>query len=108
MQRKSIIIGACGQIGSELVRALRASDGTNQVIATDIQESNPEVVNSGPFEILDAKSRQDIRSALERHKIDTVFLMAALLSAKAEKYPEKAWRLNMSSLFNVLARNRFG
>ncbi|NNK87305.1 MAG: NAD-dependent epimerase/dehydratase family protein, partial [Flavobacteriaceae bacterium] len=69
MQRKTIIIGACGQIGSELVRELRASDGTDQVIATDIRESNAEVVNSGPFEILDAKSRQDIRSAIERHNV---------------------------------------
>ncbi|NNF76356.1 MAG: NAD-dependent epimerase/dehydratase family protein [Flavobacteriaceae bacterium] len=108
MQRKTLIIGACGQIGSELVRILRAQQGTDNIIATDIKASNREVVDSGIFEILDAKSREEIRSAIERHNIGTVYLMAALLSAKAEQYPEKAWRLNMSSLFNVLELAREG
>ena len=108
MQSKTLIIGACGQIGSELVRTLRALEGSENIIATDIRATNPEVVDSGIFEILDAKSRQDVRSAIERHNIETVYLMAALLSAKAEQYPEKAWRLNMSSLFNVLELAREG
>ncbi|MBT8258177.1 MAG: NAD-dependent epimerase/dehydratase family protein [Bacteroidia bacterium] len=108
MKRKTLIIGACGQIGSELVRILRAQQGTDNIIATDIKASNREVVDSGIFEILDAKSREEIRSAIERHNIGTVYLMAALLSAKAEQYPEKAWRLNMSSLFNVLELAREG
>ncbi|NNF73820.1 MAG: NAD-dependent epimerase/dehydratase family protein, partial [Flavobacteriaceae bacterium] len=108
MQTKTLIIGACGQIGSELVRALRKTHGVEQVIATDIRESNRDVVDSGPFEILDAKSREELRSAIERHNVGTVYLMAALLSATAEAHPEKAWRLNMSSLFNVLELAREG
>ena len=108
MQSKTLIIGACGQIGSELVRTLRAREGADRIIATDIKESNKEVVESGTFEILDAKSRQEVRSAIERHDVDTVYLMAALLSARAEEFPEKAWRLNMSSLFNVLELAREG
>ncbi len=108
MQKKTLIIGACGQIGSELVRTLRDSEGSDTIIATDIRESNEQVVQSGPFEILDAKSREEIRSAVQRHNADTVYLMAALLSAKAEEDPEKAWRLNMSSLFNVLELAREG
>ena len=102
MTSKTLIIGACGQIGSELTRALRSMEGEEQIIATDIKESNPEVVNSGPFEILDAKNYEAIQDCIQRHDIKTVYLMAALLSATGEKYPEKAWNLNMTSLFHVL------
>ena len=102
MRSKTLIIGACGQIGSELTRALRAMEGENSVIATDIKESNPDVVKSGPFEILDAKNYDAILDCIKRHEVKTVYLMAALLSATGEKYPEKAWNLNMTSLFHVL------
>lgn len=102
MTSRTLIIGACGQIGSEIVRALRATNGASAVIATDIYDKNTEVVNSGPFEILDAKDYEAIKDCIQRNNIDTVYLMAAILSAKGEQYPEKAWDLNMTTLFNVL------
>jgi len=77
-------------------------NGVDNVIASDINESNINLVNSGPFEILDAKNYKQIKNCVEKHNIDTIYLMAALLSARGEKYPKKAWNLNMTSLFNVL------
>lgn len=106
---KILIIGAGGQIGSELTYKLRSLYGDDNVVATDINQNNLDVVNSGIFEILDAKDYDGIKSCVERHDIDTIYLMAAMLSATGEKYPEKAWNLNMDSLFHVLnlARDKF-
>ncbi|RNL80798.1 NAD-dependent epimerase/dehydratase family protein [Sinomicrobium pectinilyticum] len=102
MTPKILIIGACGQIGSELTLALRALYGNEQVIASDIREGNEELMRSGSFEILDATDKNTITSCVRKHKITDVYLMAAMLSATAEKYPDKAWDLNMNSLFHVL------
>jgi nucleoside-diphosphate-sugar epimerase len=99
---KVLIIGACGQIGSELTYALRAQNGIQSVIASDINKGNLELVNSGPFEIIDAKDFQSIKDCVLKYKIDVIYLMAAMLSAKGEKHPEMAWDLNTTSLFNVL------
>lgn len=99
---KVLIIGACGQIGSELTYALRAQNGIQSVIASDINRGNLELVNSGPFEIIDAKGFKSIKDCVLKHKVDTIYLMAAMLSAKGEKHPEMAWNLNTTSLFNVL------
>jgi nucleoside-diphosphate-sugar epimerase len=102
MVSKILIIGACGQIGSELAYQLRAELGTENIIASDITESNMALVKSGPFETIDARSLGEIEACIKKHNVDTVYLMAALLSATGEKYPEKAWDLNMNSLLNVL------
>ena len=102
MVSKVLIIGACGQIGSELTYKLRLELGDENVIASDIRESNIELVESGPFEIIDAKSLKQIKDCIKKHNVDTVYLMAALLSATGEKYPQKAWNLNTTSLLNVL------
>ena len=102
MPSRTLIIGACGQIGSELTLRLRTMHSPSDVIASDIKAKHQEVVDSGPFEIIDAKNYEDIKACVLKYEVDTVYLMAALLSATAEKYPEKAWRLNMASLFNVL------
>lgn len=102
MISKVLIIGACGQIGSELTSKLREEIGNENVIASDISRSNLEVVNAGPFEIIDAKDFNGIRENVLKYNVDTVYLMAAMLSATGEKYPEKAWDLNMTSLFHVL------
>lgn len=99
---KILVIGACGQIGSELTNKLRLQNGVDNVIASDINKNNIELVNSGPFEIIDAKKFDEIKSCVEKHNINTIYLMAALLSAKGEQFPDKAWNLNMTSLFNVL------
>lgn len=97
-----LIIGACGQIGTELTTELRAKYGRNNVVASDINTRNLDLVNSGPFEIIDAKNFNAVRDCCLNYKIDTVYLMAALLSATGEKYPMEAWDLNMNSLFHVL------
>ncbi len=102
MQKPILIIGACGQIGTELTIALREKYGRNKVIASDIREGNDEIMASGPFEILDATSHAAIEDVVMHHEIDEVYLMAAMLSATAEKFPMRAWDLNMNSLFNVL------
>ena len=109
MISKILVIGACGQIGSEITYKLRLQNGVDNVIASDITESNIELVNSGPFEVIDAKNYNQIKNCVEKHNINTIYLMAALLSAKGEQFPEKAWSLNISSLFNVLdlAKEKF-
>uniref|UniRef100_UPI00404A2D9B NAD-dependent epimerase/dehydratase family protein n=2 Tax=Gelidibacter sp. TaxID=2018083 RepID=UPI00404A2D9B len=102
MSSKILIIGACGQIGSELTYKLREIYGHDNVIASDISYNNLDVVNSGLFEIVDAQDYASVKVCVEKHNIDTVYLMAAMLSATGEKYPMKAWDLNMNSLFHVL------
>jgi nucleoside-diphosphate-sugar epimerase len=102
MSTKILIIGACGQIGTELTQKLRAIYGVENVIASDIRKLNVDVVNSGPFEVVNALDYNQIQHLVEIHKIDEVYLMAALLSATAEKNPSFAWDLNMNSLFHVL------
>ena len=109
MTPKILIIGACGQIGSELTYELRRLYGDANVIASDISYSNLDIVNSGLFEIVDAQDYASIKICVEKYRINTIYLMAAMLSATGEKYPMKAWSLNMDSLFNVLnlARAKF-
>ena len=102
MAQKILIIGACGQIGSELTYKLRDIHGDENVIASDISYNNLDLVNSGIFEIVDAQDYGSILLCVEKHEINTVYLMAAMLSATGEKYPMKAWDLNMNSLFHVL------
>lgn len=102
MQKSILILGACGQIGTELTFALRELYGNEQVVASDIREGTDSLMNSGPFELLDATNYEAIEDVVMYHEIDEVYLMAAMLSATAEKFPERAWNLNMNSLFNVL------
>lgn len=102
MTSKILIIGACGQIGTELTLALRKKLGNNNVIASDIREGNKELMESGPFEIADATSFEEIENVVAHHEIEEIYLMAAMLSATAEKFPMKGWNLNMNSLFHVL------
>lgn len=97
-----MIIGAAGQIGTELTAALRQKYGSDIVIASDIKEMDFNLVPEGPFEILDATDFDHIQKIVEQYKITEVYLMAAMLSAVAEKAPMKAWDLNMNSLFHVL------
>ncbi|MFV9551623.1 NAD-dependent epimerase/dehydratase family protein [Algibacter sp. PT7-4] len=102
MSSKILIIGACGQIGSELTFKLRHLFGNENVIASDINAGNVEISKTGIFEIVDAQNYTSVKNCIEKHQIDTVYLMAAMLSATGEKHPEKAWNLNMNSLFHVL------
>ncbi|MBT8182404.1 MAG: NAD-dependent epimerase/dehydratase family protein [Eudoraea sp.] len=102
MHKSILILGACGQIGTELTLALRERYGNDQVVASDIREGSESLMNSGPFELLDATNYEAIEDVVMYHEIEEVYLMAAMLSATSEKFPERAWNLNMNSLFNVL------
>ncbi len=102
MKTAVLILGACGQIGSELTIKLREKYGVDAVIASDIRTGSDELMHSGPFEILDATNKEAIQDCIKKHNITDVYLMAAMLSATAEKKPELAWHLNMTSLLNVL------
>ena len=102
MNKSILIIGASGQIGTELTLKLREINGGNAVIASDIHEGNDELMNSGPFEFINAMDFERILTIVHKYRINEIYLMAAMLSATGEKFPEKAWDLNMNSLFNVL------
>ncbi len=105
--RKILVIGCLGQIGSELVPALRTKYGNDNVIASD--RRNPEVeteLGSGPFINIDALDRDAIRHIVKEYNIDTIYHMASLLSATGEKMPQAAWNLNMNGLINVLEVGR--
>ncbi|MFA7445591.1 MAG: L-threonine 3-dehydrogenase [Flavobacteriaceae bacterium] len=102
MKTKILIIGACGQIGTELTQNLRKIYGVENVVASDVRKLNNSVVNDGIFEVVNALDFNQIQELVEKYEITDVYLMAALLSATAEKNPAFAWDLNMNSLFHVL------
>ena len=99
--RKILVTGALGQIGTELVQALREHYGETQVIASDIRMTAASA-EDGPHELLDCTELQKIRDTVRRYDIGMIFHMAALLSAIAEEKPQIAWDVNMSGLYNVL------
>lgn len=102
MKKRILIIGACGQIGTELTAALRKQYAPHKVIASDIREGDKNMMRAGPFEVLDAMDYDAVQDVVIKHEITDVYLMAAMLSATAEKFPMRGWNLNMNSLFNVL------
>jgi nucleoside-diphosphate-sugar epimerase len=102
MNKCILIIGACGQIGTELTLKLRKINGENAVIASDIREGSKELMKSGPFEFINAMEYDSILNVIDKYNVTDIYLMAAMLSATGEKFPAKAWELNMNSLFNVL------
>ncbi|MDG1283667.1 MAG: NAD-dependent epimerase/dehydratase family protein, partial [Flavobacteriales bacterium] len=102
MGEKILIIGSSGQIGTELVIELRMIHGNENVIATDLKTSSEEVMNSGPFEYLDVMDEALLRDIVKRYNISQVYLLAALLSATAEKNIELGWQLNTRSHSHVL------
>jgi nucleoside-diphosphate-sugar epimerase len=97
-----IVIGAGGQIGTELVIELRKRFGSQNVVASDLGEVCPPLLDGGPYKQLDILNREAVRSFIIENGIKQVYLLAALLSATAEKNPEFAWRLNMEGLFTIL------
>lgn len=102
MQGNILIIGATGQIGTELTLALRAKYGNSAVIASDIKMNEDPIFTDGPFEILNVLDKTKLEEIIDKHQIRQVYQLAALLSATSEKYPEKAWDLNMNGLFHIL------
>lgn len=101
--QKILVTGALGQIGSELTMALRQKYGNANVIASDIRSRVDDVViESGPFEIADCTERNKMGEVVNRYKVDTIFHLAAILSAVAEEKPQFAWNVNMIGLYNTL------
>ncbi|MEZ7838086.1 MAG: NAD-dependent epimerase/dehydratase family protein [Flavobacteriales bacterium] len=103
-----LIIGASGQIGTDLTMNLRAIYGDAHVVASDIKSAAPEVMETGPFEQLDIMDEARLHEIVDKHKVTQIYLLAALLSATAEKNIELGWNLNMRSLSHVLDLARVG
>lgn len=106
--KKILVIGAGGQIGTELVQTLRATYGNDQVTAADVKEECPDNLAGGPYVRMDVMDRPFVETFIRNGQFDDVYLLAALLSATAEKNPDFAWRLNMEGLFTVLDLAREG
>lgn len=104
-QENILIIGAGGQIGTVLTDALRELYGDDSVIASDL---HPLENQTGPSEILNAMDGQALEEVVKKWRINQIYHLAAILSAKGENDPMWAWNINMTSLFNVLeiARQR--
>jgi len=100
--KKILVIGASGQIGSDLTVELRNRFGADNVIASDIKDATEEVMQGGPFETVDVMNKERIAEVLDAYKITEIYHLAAILSGNAEKNPKWAWDINMESLFNVL------
>ncbi len=99
---KILVIGAAGQIGSELVIELRKNYGHENVYATDIKQAPRDVAEGGPFQVLDVMDDKQLIHFIIRHRITQIYHLAAVLSGNAEKLPTQAWKINMDSLMNIL------
>jgi len=103
---KIMVIGAAGQIGSELTMALRENYGAANVFASDIRNAPQDVMESGPFQLLDVMDNKKLVEYVLNNKIDQIYHLAAILSGNAEKVPQKSWDINMTSLLNILNLTR--
>jgi len=102
MTEKILVIGANGQIGTELVNALRNVYGAEQVIASDINDPAYAIRNTGPFEFVNVLDKDNLHHIFQKHQPTQVYLLAAILSAVGEQRPKMAWDLNMTGLIHVL------
>ena len=102
--KKILVIGATGQIGSELTMELRHRYGGDNVVAGYIQGAEPkgELKESGPSEVVDVTDGEMIAAAVKKYRIDTIYNLAALLSVVAESKPKLAWKIGIDGLWNVL------
>lgn len=105
--KKILVIGAVGQIGSELTMSLREKYGNDNVVAGGRKTKPSEkLLNSGPFEVVDCVDAQEIANVVKKHDIDAIYHLAAILSAVAEANPILAWNVNINGLYNVLEVSR--
>ncbi len=101
--KRILVTGALGQIGSELVPALRERYGEDHVVASDIRmPAAASALSNGPFHHVDCTSQRQIQEAVRRFEVDTIYHLASLLSAVAEERPQAAWDVNMGGLYRVL------
>lgn len=105
--KKILVIGSAGQIGSELIPELRKRYGSSHVVA-GIHKTGPprEILESGPAESVDITNAKEISDVVRKHKIDTIYNLAALLSVVGEAKPQVAWHIGINGLFNVLEVSR--
>lgn len=106
--RKILVTGALGQIGSELTMKLRENYGANNVIASGrrTKEGFDELIESGPFEIVNITSGEEITEIVKKHNVNTIINLGAVLSAVGEENPERCWDVNMNGLYNILEVGR--
>lgn len=97
-----LIIGSGGQIGSELVRKLRSIYGNNNVVASDLRQLSGDIVENGPFVRIDSTNMMQIIEVVKKYNIDTIYNLAAILSATAEQNPMLGWNVGIGSLVNCL------
>jgi nucleoside-diphosphate-sugar epimerase len=102
MNEKILVIGANGQIGTELVMALRIKYGSDHVIASDVHQADHPVMKEGPFELVDVLDNDSLHTLFKKYRPTQVYLLAAILSATGERQPKIAWDLNMTGLIHVL------
>jgi nucleoside-diphosphate-sugar epimerase len=103
MMKKILVTGAVGQIGSELTMELRKRYGNDNVVATG-RKTKPSTIllNSGPFEFIDITMRDTVEKVVDEYDIDTIYNMAAILSAVGEEKPLLCWDVNINGLYNIL------
>ncbi len=101
--KRILITGSLGQLGSELAPALRARFGADNVVVTDVRDGDGgELVAGGPFYKLDSRDGKRLAELVRAHHVDTIYHLAALLSATAEADPQRAWDININGLVTVL------
>jgi nucleoside-diphosphate-sugar epimerase len=100
--KRVLVTGGMGQIGSELVPELRRIHGKENVVVGDLSRPPQEELTTGPNEQVDVTVKESLERVVEQYDIDTVYHMAAILSAAGEKDPWLAWRVNMDGTYNVL------
>ncbi len=100
--KKILVTGAVGQIGSELTMALREKFGKDNVLATGRKTKPSDLLyNSGPFEYIDITKKDTVKKVINDYDIDTIYNMAAILSAAGEKNPQLCWNVNINGLYNI-------
>ena len=102
MQEKILVVGALGQLGTELACALCRRYGTDNVIAADLSDKVQHTACKTIYRQLNVLDKNVLREVIRREKITQVYLLVAMLSATGERQPQKGWQLNMQSLLHVL------
>jgi len=101
--KKILITGAVGQIGSELTTALRKKHGNDNVVACGRKtKPSDKLLNSGPFEYMDITDKESVEKVIKKYDIDTIYNMAAILSAVGEEKPFVCWNVNINGMYNIL------